>query len=505
MTQAHRIRNLFFEEGKTVSQISRETGRDRKTIREYLAKEDWNVPVPQVTPQPAFPKLAPYKAVIDEWLEEDRNARKTQRHTARLVHKRLQTEYPQKYNCSYRTVASYVAFRKEQIYGPRKSFLPLEHPPGEAQADFGEADFFLGTRKITGHYLNLSFPYSNHGYLQLYRGENQQCLFEGLASIFRHMGGVPTRIWFDNASTMVTKILKGGKRQLTDAFLRFQEHYGFEAAFCNACSGHEKGHVESKVGYHRRNLLVPVPHVDDLAEFNQTLLQECDKLTYREHYRKGELIADLYQEDKKPFRPLPRETLDLSHYLVVRTNAYGRFFLEGGLHEYSVGPRYAQQSVLVKLTAEHVTVLDESHRPVVTHERLYGKTRQQSMQWLPYLTQLSRRPGALKYTGIHEMLPEPLRDYLDHYERPDQGKVLRVIAALTQDQGFESAIQTVSSALEHGAYDPDSLVSLHKWLHTSGIQMQPLVLDTTIPDLAPVKPDLTRYDTALGQEDDRSC
>jgi len=85
MTQAHRIRNLFFEEGKTVSQVSRETGRDRKTIREYLAKEDWNVPVPQVTPQPAFPKLAPYKAVIDEWLEEDRNARKTQRHTARLV------------------------------------------------------------------------------------------------------------------------------------------------------------------------------------------------------------------------------------------------------------------------------------------------------------------------------------------------------------------------------------------------------------------------------------
>lgn len=505
MTQVHRIRKLFFEEGKTISQISRETGHDRKTVRECLERETWAPPIPNVTTEPSFPKLAPFKAVIDEWLEEDKRIRRKQRHTALRIHHRLTEQFGEQYNCSYRSVASYVAFRKEQLYGPRQSAIPLEHRPGEAQVDFGEADFFLGTRKVTGHHLNLSFPYSNNGYVQLFQGENQQCLFEGLVSIFKHLDGVPSRIWFDNASTMVTQILKGGKRHLTDDFLRFQEHYGFEASFCNPSSGHEKGNVETKVGYHRRNLLVPLPRLDDVSDYNRALLLQCDELAQREHYRKEGTIARLYVEDVKQLRPLPQVDLDVSRYLTVRTNAYGRFFLEGGLHEYSVGPRYAQQTVVVKLTAQHVVALDESHRPLVTHDRLYGKTKQQSMQWLPYLTQLSRRPGALKYTGIHEMLPEALRTYLDRYDRSDQGKVLRVIASLTQDHGFESAIQTVSSALEHDAYDPDSLVSLHNWLHTPGVQMEPLPLDTRIPELAPVKPDLSRYDTVLDPGGDFRC
>jgi hypothetical protein len=45
--------------------------------------------------------------------------------------------------------------------------------PGEVQADFGEADFYENGRLHHGHYLNLSFPYSNQGYFQLFKGENQ--------------------------------------------------------------------------------------------------------------------------------------------------------------------------------------------------------------------------------------------------------------------------------------------------------------------------------------------
>ena len=32
--------NLYFEEGKNITDRSRETGRDRKTVRLYLEKED---------------------------------------------------------------------------------------------------------------------------------------------------------------------------------------------------------------------------------------------------------------------------------------------------------------------------------------------------------------------------------------------------------------------------------------------------------------------------------
>jgi len=45
-----------------------------------------------------------------------------------------------------------------------------------------------------------------------FKGENQECLFEGLISIFEHIGGVPPRIWFDNTKTIVTRVLKEGGR-----------------------------------------------------------------------------------------------------------------------------------------------------------------------------------------------------------------------------------------------------------------------------------------------------
>jgi len=40
MTQIKDIRKMYFEEGKNISEIARETGHDRKTVRAYLDKED---------------------------------------------------------------------------------------------------------------------------------------------------------------------------------------------------------------------------------------------------------------------------------------------------------------------------------------------------------------------------------------------------------------------------------------------------------------------------------
>jgi hypothetical protein len=107
-------------------------------------------------------------------LQDDRRARRKQRHTAQRVYDRLVEIHGEEFTCSYRTVAGYVALRKKEIYGKNKSAsLPLEHIPGEAQVDFGESDFYLDGELCTGHHLNLSFPHSNQGYAQLYRGENQ--------------------------------------------------------------------------------------------------------------------------------------------------------------------------------------------------------------------------------------------------------------------------------------------------------------------------------------------
>jgi transposase len=503
MTQIHDIRKLYFEEGKNISQIARETGYDRKTIRAYIKKEDWNQEIPEPVKENDFPKLEPFKAIIDGWLLEDKKAKRKQRHTAKRVYDRLKEpeEGVKGFNCSYRTVAAYVAIKKKDIFGKEKlAYIPLEHIPGEAQVDFGDSDFYINSQFFSGKHLNLSFPSSNQGYVQLFKGENQQCLFEGLIAIFIHIGGVPIRLWFDNASTIVTKVLKNGGRNLTDDFMRFMEHYRFEAAFCNKNAGYEKGSVEGKVGYHRRNMLVPVPRISDLIIFNQELLLQCDTDAEREHYRKETNICELYQEDRQALLPLPDVALEVAKYVTVKTNGYGRFYLNSGLHEYSVSPKYANSRVLVRISAHDVIPLDDSRREIVRHPRLYGDFKQQSMQWLPYLTQLSRSPGALKYTGIYEMLPVTLQQLLESCDKSNKGKILRAIAALTENSNFESAVKTVETALLYGAYDTDSLVNLHSRIHDPSKELPPLSLGDSIPRLRPVISNLAAYDAGLNRQ-----
>lgn len=139
-------------------------------------------------------------------------------------------------------------------------------------------------------------------------------------------------------------------------------------------------------------MLVPVPEIDDLKAFNRRLLEECDQDMLRTHCLKKRLHKDLFEEDLKAFLPLPSVPLDASEIREVRTDSYAKFTLNKEKHTYSTAPRYAKSEVFVRLTAYDVIALDENYREIVRHPRLYGDYEQESMDWLPYLTQLSRRP-----------------------------------------------------------------------------------------------------------------
>ena len=46
MTQIRVVGKLYSGEGKNISQISKATGFDRKTVRNYLKRDDFNSPGP---------------------------------------------------------------------------------------------------------------------------------------------------------------------------------------------------------------------------------------------------------------------------------------------------------------------------------------------------------------------------------------------------------------------------------------------------------------------------
>ena len=501
MEQIHHIRQLFYEQGMSVTDVAKAVGCDWRTARKYIDMEDFSPPPPvpesEVTHES---KLDPFKPLIDKWLEDDKKAPRKQRHTAWRVHKRLEKE-AEGYNCSYRLTADYVAVKKKELnLDKQENYIPLIHHPGEAQADFGTADFIENGHHYSARkYLTISFPYSNGGYIQLNYGENTECLLEGMQAIFEYIGGVPVEIWFDNTSTIVTQIIKGGGRQITDRFRLFCEHYRFKSVFMNPDAGHEKGSVESKVGYLRRNELVPIPEFQSLAAKNQNLLTACDEDMLREHYDKGRMISELFEEDRAALIPLPSIRFDTAGYGTSKTDKYGRFTLDEGMHRYSASPAFCEKIVQYKLTSGTVTVMDSDMHEIVTHRRLYGEDEPESMDWIPYLKFIARKPRSLRNSGIYELMPESMRYFMDHCENAERGQVLKTLAELTERNGFASALDTVNEAIRLQAKDAESLKNLHRRLFSDVPQLPPLESGVDIPlgKVIPFRNDLASYDRVL--------
>jgi len=492
MEQVYRIRNMKKFEGKSLRKISQITGHDFETVKKYIEKDDFNLTIRPK--QRRKSKLSPYRSIITTWLIKDKQAPHKQQHSARRVYDRLKEMYGDEFDASERAVRKFVADIRKELQTNTDGFLPLEHPPGEAQADFGKARFIENGITYDGYYLNLSYPYSNGGHMQLFKSANQECLLEGMKVIFEHIGGVPTAIWFDNMSTVVKKIKEYGERELTKGFLRFMMHYGFQSNFCNPDSGHEKGSVENKVGYHRRNMLVPIPEFKDLREYNKELLLKCDEDMNRMHYKGHGVIKDLFQEDRQEFFKLPKIPFEVYLHEFAKADNYGKVKFDGRI--YSTSPNMARRQVIVKAGAYDVEILDEDCNHIIRHRRLYGEEKE-SMNWIPYLELMSKRPTALKYTGLYNQLPQVLKDYLDKSDYEGKKQALKLFTKMTAATGFDTAIEAFEEAIKLGVSDADSIWATYCRL-TSGTLPEPEVsLPETVPELKKYSPDIKIYDQLI--------
>ena len=134
MDQYGYIRTAHRVYKKSIKQICRETGHSRQTVRKVLRSEPCSY-APRME-QP-YPVLGPYLPLIDQWLVEDKNRPRKQRHTARRIYDRLVREHGFPGGSS--TVRHYVRQAKVRL-GVQASpaFIPLEPECGrEAEVDWG--------------------------------------------------------------------------------------------------------------------------------------------------------------------------------------------------------------------------------------------------------------------------------------------------------------------------------------------------------------------------------
>ena len=236
------IRRRVLREGVSKRQILRETGMHWTTLEKILAQP---APPPgyQRRQRPKKPKIDPYVDRIREILEQDQHIHKKQRHTAKRIWERLQEEG---FTGGYTIVKD--AVREIRRTG-KEVFLPLTHPPGEAQVDFGHALVKMGgvLRKVC--FFVMTLPYSDAFFVRAYERECTETFWDGHVRAFAFFGGVPRRIAYDNSKIAIVKIIGPRLRELTAGFLQLVSHYLFGYHFCLVRRANEKGVVEGLVRY----------------------------------------------------------------------------------------------------------------------------------------------------------------------------------------------------------------------------------------------------------------
>src|SRR3981081_1584860 len=293
-----RVRRAVRVEGKSQRAVAREFGLSRDTVRKML---QYAVPPGYQRQQPIRrPKLGPGLGVIDASLEDDQQRPVKQRHTAKRLFDRLKEEHG--FTGGYTIVKDYV--RGEEVRG-REMFVPLTHAPGEAQVDFGEALAVIAGVKQKAHYLAIDLPHSDDCFVAAFPAETTEAFLEGQVRAFAYLGGVPTRILYDNTKIAVAKILGGEERLRTRSFSELQSYYLFADKFARPANGNDKGKVEGLVGYARRNFMGPIPRASSWEELNARLEADCRKRRERRLRGHTETIGERFERDRAALLPLP--------------------------------------------------------------------------------------------------------------------------------------------------------------------------------------------------------
>ena len=461
------VRRFVFVEGHSRREAARVFGLNRETVAKMCR---FSLPPGYTRKEPAAkPKLGPLLPVIDAILEADRTAPVKQRHTAKRIFERLRDEHG--FAGGYTVVKDHVRLCRAR---GRETFVPLAHPPGHAQVDFGEAVGVIGGVRQKIHFLCMDLPQSDACFVKAYPRETTEAFLDGHVSAFAFFGGVPLSILYDNTTIAVAKILGDGRRERTRAFTELCSHYLFRDRFARPAKGNDKGKVEGLVKFSRANFMVPVPHAASFDNLNIMLEERC-RARQRDHAgRHAETIGERLVADRAALRPLPAVPLEPCEKRTARVSSMA--LVRYRTNDYSVPTAYGFQDVVVKGFVAEVVILCGG-KEIARHQRCYGEGVFVADP-LHYLALIETKPGALDQAAALQgwALPDVFQ-HLRHLLEARMGnrgkrefiQVLRLLEALPLDV----VTGAVTHAIQIGAVGFDAI----KLIALARIERRPARLD----------------------------
>ena len=233
--------------------------------------------------------------------------------------------------------------------------MPLSHPPGHAQCDFGEALVIIGGVEQKAHCFVLDLSHSDGCFVKAYPAETTEAFLDGHVSAFAFLGAVPRSILYENTKLAVARILGDGRRKRTRALTELQSHYLFDNRFGRPGKGNDKGKVEGMVGYMRRNFLVPVPSFESFEALNAHLERRClARMDARLRGHSGS-IGQRMERDLEALLPLPEAPYDACENQAGRVSSLS--LVRYRTNDYSAPVAYGHRDVLVKGYVDRVVII----------------------------------------------------------------------------------------------------------------------------------------------------
>ena len=358
----------MYRKGISISEIARQTGHDRKTVRKVINGD--LIPNRRKPPQPRVRKIDPYTDYLQRRMAEGV-------YNARKLYREIQT---QGYPGGLTQVILYI----QPFRPPRqeKATVRFETEPGQqAQVDWGSCGYIdvEGRRKLLYCFV-MTLGWSRAMYVEFTTHGDTGSFIRCHQQAFEYLGGVPREVVHDNLKSAVIEREADGTIHFNARYLDFALAMGFTPRPHKPYRPQTKGKVESGVRYVKGNFWVGL-HFIDMDDINLQARVWLDTVANpRVHGTTGETPFS-----RLPFehlQPLPAQRFDTS---IISYRQVGRDCLVSyQCNSYSVPAAYVQQTVMVKETEDHRVVLASAEGEVIAEHRLLRGHHQWSVDPVHY-------------------------------------------------------------------------------------------------------------------------
>lgn len=350
------LRDLY-NQGMRISDIARQTGVDRKTVRKYV----------KATTPPQSKSRCVKKSKLDDY----RDYMVERMDGYPVCASRLYREIKELgYSGGYTIVKDFIRTVRPKLGVP--AVLRFETSPGlQAQVDWAELariEMDGSLRKL--YCFTMILGYSRTRYAELTLSIDTPTLIRCHLNAFEYFGGIPEEILYDNMKQVVIKrALQPRDSEWNGLFRDFFEYHGFVPRLCRPYRPQTKGKIESTVKYIKHDFFNG-SRFSSFEDVEAGLRDWLVRVNSQVHGTTREVPLNRLKEEN-----LRRVVVPPYHVVVEESRKISReSFVSFKGNQYSVPYRYAGRNALLRVDDGVLEVLVGGEE-VCRHEIVSGSGR----------------------------------------------------------------------------------------------------------------------------------